>query len=103
MCVLEAGGDVAVFFRVCVKTNWRRRFFKDILTPVKTSARCTFCWYDSSSPRWLPHSRRLTLDFFPPDVLPGPRLRFQGDPQDVRPAGGQQTVFHRRQSKHAAR
>lgn len=101
--VLEAADDAAVFFRVCVRTNWCRRFFKDILTPAKTSARCTSCWYDSSSSLWIPHSRRLILDFFSPDVLSESRLRLQADPQDVRPAGGQQTVFHRRQSQHAAR
>lgn len=83
MSVLDAGDDDGVFFRVCVRTNWCRRYFKDILTPVKTSARCTFCWYDSSSSKSILHSRRLILDFFSPDVLSESRLRLQADPQDV--------------------
>lgn len=36
-------------FRLCVKINPCRTFYRNTSTPVKTSARCTCCWYNTNT------------------------------------------------------
>lgn len=103
-------------FRLCVKTNRWRTFYRDTSTPAKTSVQCTCCWYHTPhfycyKPH-LPFSLRLinasiqgvkypvsffSLCFCCPDVVSESRVCSQTCHQTCRPAGGQQDVFCRRQ------
>lgn len=46
---IDLSDDLHLCFRVFVRTNQSGRFFTDISSPASISARCTVCWYASSS------------------------------------------------------